>query len=327
MGHRVQAGEEAMIYILAVLVLLLTAALYYQYHSRKKTVKNLEYITTKLEQIESEQSSERLLLFTEDKQVRSLLTAINRLLDAHGEFTADTARIKHSMNRMLSNVSHDLKTPLTVIYGYIETIQQDERYTAEERERMLAEVQEKVTEAAALINRFFDLAKLESGDRQVDWEVIHLNELCRQAILGYYETLTSKGFDVSIDIPEGEIYLYGEEAGISRILGNLLSNAIRYGSEGKTIGLALKQDDDVVQIEVWDKGRGIAEKDEGRVFERLYTLDDSRSSSAEGSGLGLTIAKRLTEQMGGSLSFTSIPHERTAFTVSFKKPLPNVRNT
>ncbi len=319
MGDWLQNGDKSMIYVLSVLLLLLLLIVYRFYRVKKQINQNLSYISKKLNRIISNKSAERLLLFTDEKQIRELLIEINYLLDYHQEYTAEVARVRTSMNRMLTNVSHDLKTPLTVILGYIETIQHNNEITPEERAALLTTVNEKVIEVASLMNKFFDLAKLESDDWQLEMSKIHINEICRKTILGYYDTLTSKGFDVLIDIPKESIFLYADADAITRVLENLLSNAIRYGKDGKVVGLTLRQDSEHVFIEILDRGKGIKETETNKIFERLYTLDDSRSSSAEGSGIGLTIAKRLTERMQGHIEFSSVPFKQTAFTIKFKK--------
>ena len=309
-----------MIYVVAFLVVCVGILLLLHFRSKRKMNRHLQYMTEKLNAITAADSTERLLLVTDDQQLRNLLNEINSLLDYHQESMADLARLRISTNRMLSNVSHDLKTPLTVISGYIETIQHDKQFSDEEKELLLKKVQGKVMDVAGLINTFFDLAKLEAEDWQLEVERIQLNELCRKAILGYYDTLTSKGFSVHIDLPEVSIHMDADAAALTRILENLLSNAIRYGKDGKTVGMTLEQDEENVYIEVWDKGKGIQETDNDRIFERLYTADDSRTSSVQGSGLGLMIAKRLTEQMQGQIHFTSIPYTKTTFTLTFPKP-------
>lgn len=307
-----------MIYLSTVLFLLLLYVSY-RYYKVKKTIKeDLPYITRKLNQIVEQQSTERLRVLTGEKELRELLTGINSLLDYHQEYTADGARVRMSMNRMLSNVSHDLKTPLTVILGYIETIQHDKRYTAEEQDALLAKVNDKVAEVGSMISKFFDLAKLEADDWPIEMERIDVNEVCRKTILGYYDTLTAKGFEVSIDIPEEPFFIYADADAVTRILENLMSNAIRYGKDGNVLGMTLRQGVEEVLIDIWDRGKGIKEQDTHRIFERLYTLDDARSSSSAGSGIGLTIAKRLAERMKGSIEFSSIPFKKTVFTIKFK---------
>lgn len=315
-----------MIYLSAVLLFLLLFVSYRYYQIKKTITEDLPYISKKLNEIIEKQAAERLLVMTDEKPLRDLLVSINSLLDYHQEYTADGARVRMSMNRMLSNVSHDLKTPMTVILGYIETIQHDKRYTPEEQEELLSKVNGKVTEVGNLISKFFDLAKLESDDWPIEIEKINVNEVCRKTILGYYDTLTAKGLDVSVEIPEEPIFIHADAEALTRVLENILSNAIRYGKDGNVLGLKLRQDEDQVLIEIWDRGRGINEKDVHKIFERLYTLEDTRSSSAEGSGLGLTIAKRLVERMKGNIDFSSVPFKKTVFTIRFKT-LKNVRNS
>ncbi|WP_416151687.1 sensor histidine kinase [Salipaludibacillus sp. HK11] len=307
-----------MIVILTTIILLLLLLLFQQYLSKRRLGKNLRYISNKIKLLISNKSSERILLMTEDKQLRELLMKINQLLDYHQEYLADNARMRMSLNRMLTNISHDLKTPLTVVLGYLENIQYDNDYTPEERNALLAKVSVKVIDVASLINKFFDLAKLESGDWKLDSKRIHINEVCRKVVVGYYDTLINKGFDVEINIPKEALYLYGDEDALIRILNNLLSNAICYGKDGKFVGLTVVADNETVTIEVLDKGKGIPHSKQDRIFERLYTVKDSKTEFAEGSGLGLTISKRLTEQMEGKIEFSSVPYSRTAFILTFK---------
>ena len=131
--------------------------------------------------------------------------------------------------------------------------------------------------------------------------------------------LLSKGLQVEIDIPERNFYILGNEHALNRILSNLISNSIRYGSDGGVFGLTLREDKGSIAVEVWDKGKGIAEVHQDRVFDRLYTLDDARNPQFQGSGLGLSISKRLTEAMNGSIHLRSKPFEKTNFTCIFKQ--------
>ncbi|MBM7541281.1 sensor histidine kinase [Amphibacillus cookii] len=308
-----------MIIILSIIILILLLLLIRQYLSKRRFDSNLRYISNKVNHLISNDSLDRILLMTEHKELRGLLIEINHLLDYHQEYVADNARMRMSMNRMLTNISHDLKTPLTVVLGYLENLQYDKDYTPKERAAMVAKVSVKVIDVTSLINKFFDLAKLESGDWKLDFKSIHINEVCRKVIVDYYDTLVHKGFDVEIDIPKKPLYLYGDEDALIRILNNLLSNAIRYGKDGNFVSLILYEDNELVTIEVSDKGKGIVHSEQDRIFERLYTVKDSKSEFTQGSGLGLTISKRLTEQMQGKIAFSSVPSNRTTFVLTFKK--------
>ncbi len=264
-------------------------------------------------------------MMTDEPILRELLRAVNHLLEANQEATAGYAKTEMSMKRMLSNISHDLKTPLTVVVGYIETLHHTPDMPPEERRYMLDKVNRKALEVLSLINKFFDLAVLESADKNLPLSRIALNELCRQSILEFYETLSAQQFEVRIDIPDTPLYAFANEEALKRILNNLLSNAIRYGRDGRMLGLALRADKDSVYIDVTDKGKGIAEKDQNQVFERMYTLEDSRNKSYQGSGLGLTITKRLADKLQGSIQLRSRPFEETVFTVKLHRMIEGKR--
>ncbi len=172
---------------------------------------------------------------------------------------------------------------------------------------MVNKVYDKTIEVLDLINKFFDLAKLESGDKHIPLSKININEICRKKILDFYDTVSNKGFQVDINIPDKNIYVLGNEEAINRILDNLISNAVKYGEDGKFLGMHLREDEAYVYIEVIDKGKGIDEMYKEEVFERMYTLEDSRNKSYQGSGLGLTITKKLIETLGGEIHLNSSP--------------------
>lgn len=308
-----------MIIFLLIVIIILVGIIYFQYKSQKHRSANLKYIHEKLNSIIFNNTSEKLLVFTDDKELIPILIEINRLLDHNQKILADYSKAEITMKKMLSNISHDLKTPLTVVLGYIETINLDSDISSEEREVLLLKVENKTKEVLELINKFFDLAKLESEDKDIPLTRINMNEVCRKNILAFYDILTNKGFEVIIDIPENDMYSLGNEEALDRIINNLISNVIKYGNEGMVLGLSLKSEENYVYVEVWDKGKGISEIHKDRVFERMYTLEDSRNKLYQGSGLGLTITKRLVEKLGGEIFLESKPYEKTSFTFKLKR--------
>lgn len=308
-----------MIIFLVTLIVVLVIIIYFQYKLQKHRSVNLKYIHEKLNSIIVNKTSEKLLVFTEDKELIPLLIEINSLLDHNQKILSEYSKAEITMKKMLSNISHDLKTPLTVVLGYIETIKLDSDISSQERGILLSKVEKKTKEVLDLINKFFDLAKLESGDRDIPLTRINMNEVCRKNILAFYDILTNRGFKVIIDIPESNIYSIGNEEALDRIINNLISNAIKYGNEGMVLGLSLRCDEEYVYVEVWDKGKGISETHKDNVFERMYTLEDSRNKLYQGSGLGLTITKRLVEKLNGEIFLESKPYDKTSFIFKLKK--------
>jgi len=304
-----------MIIILLIVIAILVASLIVQYRSGKAKQTALHEIRMKLQQIVAEESGESILRVTDDEELRELLTATNQLLEYARNTAAKYTRAELETKKMISNLSHDLKTPLTVVLGYIETLHVNPGMDAEERTLMLAKVHKKTLEVLELIHQFFALARLEAGDEDLPLSRLQLNEICRHNLLAFYEILTAKGFEVHIEIPDESIFVFGNEEALNRVLSNLISNAIQHGGDGNVIGIKLVTEHSSAIIEVWDRGKGIREQHYDRIFERMYTLEDSRNKSYHNSGLGLTITKRLVEKIGGTIEVISHPHERTAFIV------------
>jgi len=309
-------SEPTIIFFLFIcIVILLITVLYQQFIFRTGIQKKIQKISGKLKEITDTNSSERVMVFTENKELMELAAQINHLLENHLKVKADYCRSEIASKKMLSNISHDIKTPMTVILGYLEIM----RINGTSTDEMLGKIEQKAENVMELINQFFTLAKLESGDMDIELSRIDVCEVCRESTLDFYEILTSKNFQVDIDIPETSVYVHGNKEAIQRILFNLISNVIRYGADGKYLGINLRTDKNAVFIDVIDKGKGIEKKFAASVFDRLFTMEDSRNRNIQGNGLGLTISKNLALQLGGDIILDSTPNVKTVFSVKLKK--------
>lgn len=278
------------------------------------TQKKLKELNQDLTRIMADGSDEKVMVFTDDKVLAELADLINRLLEDRRTLKADYRCQENASRKMLSNISHDIKTPLTVILGYLEIMRMDSP-----DEEMLKKVEDKASQVLEMMNQFFTLAKLEAGDTELEAVRIPVNEVCRESILDFYEILSQKGFEVDINVPEEAVYVLGDREALHRILCNLVSNAVRYGGDGNYIGLSIRYEQDWVYIDVRDRGKGIDKVFADSVFDRLFTMEDSRSRRIQGNGLGLTIARNLATQMGGDIILQSEPFAETTFTVKLKR--------
>lgn len=327
---------------------LIMAVLYQQFAFRAGIRRKLRQLRQSLQAILDEDRNERVMVFTDDRELQELAEQMNRLLDEKAKSEADFRRLEMASRKMLSNISHDLKTPLTVIRGYLEILRarggEIPAVQAESERRegtgaqagsemqadsdrqtdllMLLKAEQKTVELMELIDSFFSLAKLEAGDTEIALSPLDICEVCRESVLDFYEMLTGADFQVEVQLPESPILVQGNREALQRILSNLISNVIRYGTDGKYLGLFLRTDEQSAYIDVVDQGKGIDSAFAESVFERLFTMEDSRSRSVQGNGLGLTIAKNLAEQMGGGLALQSRPHVRTVFTVTLRRKMP-----
>ena len=303
--------DRALVY---VIILLLVVILCQQFIYKKGIEIKLKKMSRELSHILENDSNEKVMVFTDNKILIDLCGQINRLLLERQKIKSAFRKQEISSKKMLSNISHDIKTPLTVILGYLEMIR-----LSHEGDQALQKVEVKARQVLELINEFFTLAKLEAGDMKIEVRKININELCRESILSFYDILSGKNFMVDIFIPEDNKFVKGDRDAINRILSNVISNALRYGKDGKYIGFTLRESENHVYIDVIDKGKGIEKEFALSVFERLYTMEDSRNRKIQGNGLGLTIAKNLANQLEGDIFLESEPNVKTIFTVKLKK--------
>lgn len=309
-------SSSTIIFFLSIcIVILVIIVLYQQFIFRKGIQKKLMEISNNLIDILDTNNEKKVMIFTDNKVLIDLVSQINRLLEDCQKIRVDFRRSEISSKKMLSNISHDIKTPMTVILGYLEIIQ----LNTHEENKMLTKVEHKAQKVMDLINQFFTLAKLESGDTDIELSKVNINECCRENILDFYDLLTQKNFQVDIEIPEEIIFVQGNKDALQRILFNLISNAIKYGSDGKYLGIFIHSDKKYVYIDLMDKGKGIEKAFAKTVFERLFTMEDSRNRDIQGNGLGLTIAKNLAIQLGGDIVLDSEPNIHTTFTVKLRK--------
>lgn len=314
--------ERTVLFLLMLCIILcivLLAVVFYQRFVFPAGIRRkLREINDKLREISDTDSDEHIMVFTENRELMELAAQINRLLEDRLKMKADYRRSQMASKKMLSNISHDIKTPMTVILGYLEIMRLHGEPAGEMLE-MLQKTERKAKNVMDLINQFFTLAKLEAGDTDIVLSRIDVCEVCRESILDFYGILSSGGFQVEVDVPEDAVYAQGNEEALQRILYNLLSNVVRYGADGKYLGIFLRTDEKSVYIDVTDKGKGIDKPFADSVFDRLFTMEDSRSRKVQGNGLGLTIVKSLVAELGGSIRLDSTPYEKTTFTVKLKR--------
>jgi signal transduction histidine kinase len=151
--------------ILVIIIILLISMIFYQFKKKRELRAGLTYVSEKLHDILDHRSNQQLLVMTDDQELKAILRAVNDLLSHNRQIIANYNKTEESMRKMLSNISHDLKTPLTVILGYAEMLDMEGKINDEERKELLQKVHVKTNEVLKLVDEFFDLAKLEAGDQ------------------------------------------------------------------------------------------------------------------------------------------------------------------
>ena len=190
-------SDKTIIFFLVLTIIMLLLIIMYQRFVFTRGIQTkLKQISEKLEEILETGSDEKVMVFTDNKVLMELGGQINRLLIDRQKIKADFKREEISSKKMLANISHDIKTPLTVILGYLEILR-----LGNADNEMLKKVESKAKQVMDLINQFFTLAKLEAGDTNINLCKININELCRENVLSFYDILLQKDFTVDISIP------------------------------------------------------------------------------------------------------------------------------
>lgn len=303
---------QILIYILSVIIVILVLSIVLLF-------KKLNYISKTLEEVIQGNFNQRIRLQNHIKPIYILSIRVNSLIEKMQKVFEKNKVNEDSIKKMVSNISHDLRTPLTSMLGYIELVLNDNTLSEEEKREYIQIVYNKGNHLYGLMEEFFQVSKLESKDVKLDIRKINISEIVRQNIISFFSELKRRNMEPEINILEEDVYAFGDEKAVNRILSNLINNALKYGSEGTMIGINLTCDKNNVFISVWDNGAGIPKEEIEYVFDRLYTVEKSRKLNLKSSGLGLTIAKKLVEAQKGTIDVKSSPFEKTEFIFTLPK--------
>ncbi len=217
----------------------------------------------------------------------------------------------------LATITHDLRTPLTSLHGYLETLLMKEgALTPEEQRNYLVIAIKRADQLSNLVTALFELAKLDSPDVKVHFESFSLAELVQDILQKFELTAAQKKINLERAVPEKVPLVYADIALTERLFENLIDNALRFTPEHGSISIQASLDRERVAIRVADTGAGIAPEELPHLFERFHRPSAARGDSGMGSGLGLAIAGRIVELHGSTIGVKSALHEGTVFTFS-----------
>ena len=222
---------------------------------------------------------------------------------------------------LISNISHDLKTPVTAIKGYVEGIMDGVADTDEKMDRYIRTIYTKACDMEKLINELTFYSKIDTNQIPYNFTEISVSDYFNDCIDEIGMDLEARGmeFKYSNDV-DADTRIKADPEQLKRVIGNIVSNSVKYmGSDHGIIALSVREDEDNVYIEIGDNGIGISKKDMPYIFDRFYRADASRTSPQSGSGIGLAIVKKIITDHEGSISATSEPGEGTVMHIILKK--------
>ncbi|HDR8487782.1 TPA: HAMP domain-containing histidine kinase [Bacillus cereus] len=282
----------------------------------RKITRPLDKLANGFEEIASRKYDKRLNYETyfELMQIQHSFNVMSEKLD---KIEKEKKKLEEAKQKMLVDLSHDLRTPITTVQGYVEALQLGIITEKGERERTLNVIYNKIRIIAVLTEDIFELSKLEHSDYPFEVHPTDVSEFIRELLVEYYDLFQAKRLILQYQIPSKEVIAPINNRLLYRAISNIISNALQYNTAGTTVFVALIEDKSKVYINIIDNGIGIPEDMKQSIFDAFVRVDDSRENNG-GSGLGLTIAKHIVEKHGGKISLESAK-KRTIFCISLPK--------
>ncbi|MCQ4769902.1 HAMP domain-containing histidine kinase [Intestinimonas massiliensis] len=240
-----------------------------------------------------EDEGARVRMAAPNRAAEDLLSAVNRLLELREADEAEHRRQEHAIRQQISNISHDLRTPLTSILGYLQLLEGDS-LTAEERREYLGIVRGRAKALQSLITSFYDLSRLEGGEYPLSREKVDLYHVLSELVAEFYNDFEQSGFDMTVELAPGLPAVTADPAGVLRVFTNLIRNALEHGQ--KRMSILLYREGETVVSAFSNDAAGLTREDVEHVFDRFFTADKMRTGQS--TGLGLAIVKALVGQMG-----------------------------
>ena len=250
----------------------------------------------------------------------SLLIAVLVLAIAVGSWliVADLRRqltLARQKTDFVSNVSHELKTPLTSIRMFAEMLAEDRVAEPDKRRQFHQIIASEASRLTRLINNVLDFARLERGEKKYQFAELDLVALVAETVAAYRPHLESAGFKLACELPSDPLPVRGDRDALAQVLVNLLSNAEKYSGERKDIAVEMETTNGAVEVRVLDRGTGVPRGCEEKIFEQFFRAHDSLGSGIQGSGLGLTLARQIARAHGGDVTFKTRDAGGSCFTM------------
>lgn len=238
---------------------------------------------------------------------------INKMSESIKEFIEKERKWEKHKNNLITNVSHDLRTPLTSIIGFLNIIKSKKYNNEEEFEHYSEIAYLKATELKVLIDELFEFTRISNGDLKLNKKSVNVLELIEQVVSGFIPSFEENQMEYRVKTEDRKILVEADPILLARAFGNIISNSIKYGKEGKFVEVEVEKSDDRVKIDFINFGEKIDDKDINNLFDRMFRVE-KKSTEIEGNGLGLSICKTIIDKHNGTISVSST-NERTIFSI------------
>src|SRR5690625_1711269 len=262
----------------------------------KQERKQIKKMTAQLREYNQDMTDMKLNMVLSNKYLEGLAVEINQTIDQHAEANAHTYRIERELKQAIAGMSHDLRTPLTSMIGYMKLLENRD-LTETKKEEYLEVAQKRAIRLQKLLNDFFALSIVDSEDYPINLEAANINALVKETLLSYYDQFEAMNLQPTVKLTNEELVVLIYDHACKRILENLLSNSTQHSAANIMISLDQQGNEAVLIIK--NRVNHAKQIQEYKLFERFYTTDQTRQSSR---GLGLTIVQSLMNRQGGEIT-------------------------
>lgn len=297
-----------------VFIIFLLLVIIIQAARRRTLEQGLHQAARRMREQMADKTTVRLALPCPSKGAEELLACLNDLLELRQREKADYRRKEQELRRQIANVSHDLRTPLTSILGYLQLLEGD-GLSPEKRREYFQVIEGRARTLQSFIASFYDLSRIEGGELPLEREMVDLARVLSDQLAAAYAQIEEAGLDMEVDIADGLPPVWADRGAVTRIFSNLLTNALRHGSG--TLSVKLYREGRHIVSSFSNRAQDLTAEDAAHVFERFYTADKMRTGQS--TGLGLAIVKALAERMGHT---AAARWEDGVFTIGIRWSLP-----
>ena len=243
---------------------------------------------------------------------------IAQLAKAFNNMASDLERMEQTRSTFIANVSHDLRSPMTSIAGFVDGML-DGAIPPDKYDHYLGIISSEIRRLARLVNTLLDISRIQAGERKFNMTSFDVCEMARQILISFEQRIEDKNLNVEFECDEDNMYVIADMDAIHQIIYNICDNAIKFSYDGGLYKISIHNKDKKTYVSVYNEGIGISKEDLPYVFERFYKADKSRGMDKTGVGLGMYITRTIIEAHGESISVSSNQGEYCEFTFTLKK--------
>lgn len=314
--HHIQRFDHHTMYVILLVIIVASMSLFIIYFLLfiRRIIRDMSYISDSITHIATGDMTERIEIGRQD-ELGDIAMRVNGMQEQLHELMDSEREALQTNKDLITCVAHDLRTPVTSIMGYLELAMDTEHHRVEERQKYASIALKKAERLEGLIQDLFNYTKLMSGEITLHREKINLVQLVEQMIEEFYPIFQDHGLECTFQSNVTSVVMDMDGELVARAIQNLLSNASKYGRDGKQIHVTIEELNQEIQISVTNFGQVIPEESLSHVFDKFYRVEESRSTSTGGTGLGLNIAYEIIHLHGGTIQVSS-SIQGTQFTIA-----------